>query len=75
MKKNDFVNLEIFDTTLMGAGVGKHEGLTVFVDASVTGDVVKAHILKVKSNYAFAKIAEIIQPSEWRVDSNCGSYP
>lgn len=75
MKKNDLKIIKIIDTTLLGAGVGKAEGLTVFVDAAVTGDEVEAHILKVKSNCAFAKISKIITPSEMRVDANCGSYP
>ncbi len=75
MKKNDIINLKIVDTTLLGAGVGKYEGLTVFVDSAVTGDEVEAHILKVKTNCAFAKIHKIITPSEVRVDANCQSYP
>ncbi len=75
MKKNDLINLKIIDTTLLGAGVGKCDGLTVFVDSAVTGDEVEAHILKVKPNCAFAKISKIITPSECRVDANCGSYP
>ena len=58
MKKNDLVNLDIIDTTLQGAGVGKSNGLTIFVDSAVTGDSVVAHILKVKQNCAFAKIHE-----------------
>ncbi len=75
MKKNDLVNLEIIDTTLQGAGVGKIDGLTVFVDSAVTGDIVVAHILKVKSNCAFAKIHEIIMPSNDRIENNCKSFP
>ncbi len=75
MKKNDLLNLKIIDTTLLGAGVGKIDGLTVFVDAAVTGDELLVHILKVKPNCAFAKISKIITPSEFRVDVNCGSYP
>lgn len=74
MKKNDIVNLKIIDTTLQGAGVGKIDGLTVFVDSAVTGDEVEAHILKVKSNCAFAKIHSIITPSKNRVDAACSSY-
>ncbi len=75
MKKNDLINLKIFDTTLLGAGVGRADGLTVFVDSAVTGDEVEAHILKVKSNWAFAKVSKIITPSESRVETNCSSYP
>ena len=75
MKKNDLINLEIIDTTLDGNGVGKHDGLTVFVNSAVTGDVVTAHILKIKTNYAFAKIKSILKPSEHRVEVNCSAYP
>ena len=75
MKKNDLVNLEIIDTTLQGAGVGKADGLTVFVDSAVTGDVIIAHILKVKSNCAFAKIHKVIKPSDDRIENTCQSFP
>ncbi len=75
MKKNDLTDLKIIDTTLQGAGVGKADGLTVFVDSAVTGDEVTAHILKVKSNLAFAKIHKIIEPSKDRVENNCSSFP
>lgn len=75
MKKNDLVNLEIIDTTLQGAGVGKSNGMTVFVDSAVTGDIVVAHILKVKQNCAFAKIHEIIKPSKDRIENTCKSFP
>ncbi len=75
MKKNDLVNLKIIDTTLQGNGVGKIDGLTVFVDSAVSGDEVVAHILKVKPNCAFAKISKIITSSEDRIDAFCSSYP
>ncbi len=75
MKKNDLIELEIIDTTLDGAGVGKYNGMTVFVDSCVEGDKVLAHILKVKTNYCFAKIEKIIKPSEFRIEKNCQSFP
>ena len=52
MKKNDLITIEITDVMLNGSGVGHYDGLAVFVPATVTGDVVLAHILKVKSNVA-----------------------
>ena len=74
MKKNDLIFLNIVDTTLNGAGVGKYDGFTVFVDSAVVGDEVIAHILKVKQNYAFAKIKEILKPSDFRVEPNCDAF-
>ena len=75
MKKNDLIEINIIDTTLNGDGVGKTDGFTVFVNAAVIGDKVLAHILKVKQNYAFAKIEQIIEPSEYRIEQNCKSFP
>ena len=74
MKKNDLIFLNIVDTTLNGSGVGKYDGFTVFVDSAVVGDEVIAHILKVKQNYAFAKIKEILKPSDFRVEPNCDAF-
>ncbi len=71
MKKNDVCKIEIFDITLDGSGVGRHEGLAVFVPNAVTGDVLNVKILKVKSNLAYGKIEEIIKPSNLRCNSDC----
>lgn len=71
MKKNDIIELKINDITLEGSGVGRHEGLAVFVPDAVTGDVLKVKILKVKSKLAYGKIEEIIEPSCFRKISDC----
>ena len=74
MKKNDVIKLDITDVTLQGSGVGRADGIAVFVPGTVTGDTVNAHVLKVKSNYAFAKIDSVVKPSEYRVDEECASF-
>ena len=74
MKKNDLIEIEITDVMLSGSGVGHYDGLAVFVPSTVTGDVVLAHVLKVKSNVAYAKIEKIIKPSEKREENSCGSF-
>ena len=74
MKKNDLITIEITDVMLNGSGVGHYDGLAVFVPATVTGDVVLAHILKVKSNVAYAKIEKIIEPSDKRREILCDSF-
>ena len=74
MKKNDLINLTIDDTVLEGNGVGHSDGLAVFVPETVKDDVIRAHILKVKSNYCYAKIDSIIRPSAARLPVDCGSY-
>ena len=70
-KKNDLVVLEITDLTEEGQGVGKCDGLVFFVKGSVMGDLVEARILKVKKNYAYAKVEKLLEASPYRVTPLC----
>ena len=70
-KKNDLVVLEITDLTEEGQGVGKSDGLVFFVKGTVMGDVVEAKILKVKKNYAYAKVEKLLEASPYRVTPFC----
>ena len=70
-KKNDLVVLEIIDLTEEGQGVGKCDGLVFFVKDSVMGDVVEARILKVKKNYAYAKVEKLLKASPYRATPLC----
>ena len=70
--KNDIVTIEITDITLEGAGVGKtEEGYVLFVPGSAPGDIIKAKILKALASYGYAKIEEIITPSQDRTEVDC----
>lgn len=71
IKKNDTVIIKIDDVTLEGSGVGRYDGLAVFVPAAAIGDTVEVKILKVRSNCAFAKIQRILEPSECRTENDC----
>ena len=71
MNKNDIIKLEITATSTDGVGIGRHDGLAVFVPNSCEGDEIEAKILKVKKNLAYAKIENIITPSEHRIISDC----
>ena len=70
-KKNELIILEITDLTEEGQGVGKKDGLVFFVKDSVMGDVVEARILKVKKNYAYAKVEKLLKPSPYRIAPLC----
>lgn len=74
MKKNDIITLTITDTSHDGSGIGKYEGMAVFVPLTAVGDKIKARILKVKKSYAFSKAEEIISPSKHRIDTDCGVF-
>lgn len=75
LKKNDIINLTITSTTADGSGVGKtDDGMAVFVPLSAVGDDLKVRILKVKKNYAFGKIEEILLASKSRIDPDCDCF-
>ena len=70
-KKNELIILEITDLTEEGQGVGKKDGLVFFVKDSVMGDKVEARILKVKKNYAYAKVEKLLEASPYRITPLC----
>ena len=71
LQKNDLITLEITDLTEEGQGVGKKDGLVFFVKDSVMGDRVEARILKVKKNYAYAKVEKLLEASPYRITPLC----
>lgn len=73
LKKNDTVELEIYDITNLGFGVGKHEGQVVFVNDSVPGDKVQVKIIKITASYAVGKLEGLIRPSDKRCEGRCNS--
>ena len=71
LKKNQEVSLTIEDFTKEGEGLGKYQGFPLFVKDTVIGDEVKVSITKLKKNYGYARLVEIIKPSEDRVAPLC----
>ena len=54
-----------------GEGIGKYEGMTFFVKDALIGDTIKARATKLKKNYGYARVEEIIIPSPYRVVPEC----
>lgn len=48
LSKNDIITLEIVDLTAEAMGVGRHEGMAVFVPMSAVGDKLSVRIVKVQ---------------------------
>ena len=71
MKKGDIVRLRIEDISHEGQGIGKADGFAVFVKNTVLGDVVDAELTKVKKNYAFGKVVEMVEESDLRQEPIC----
>ena len=71
MKKNEITTLSIGDLTEEGLGVGRADGLAVFVKDTVPGDRISACIVKAKKNYAFGRALEILERSPDRTEARC----
>jgi len=69
--KNDIVTVKIEDIGTEGEGIGKLEGFTLFVKDAVMGDVVEARLVKVKKNYAYARLEKVLTSSPLRVEPVC----
>ena len=71
MKKNDIFELEITDMGVDGEGIGHFDGMTFFIKDALIGDVIRARVTKLKKNYGYARVEEIISPSTFRVEAKC----
>ena len=71
IRKNDVLTVEITDTGTEGEGIGKAEGFALFVKDAVIGDTVQVKVMKVKKNYAYARLEKVIAPSPFRVSPVC----
>ena len=57
-----------------GEGVGKIDGLTVFVEGALPDEEVLAEIETLKKNYAIARLTEVVKNSSERVEPFCPLY-
>ena len=81
VKKNQDYIVTIEDLSVEGEGIGKisegelgnenENGFPLFVKDTVIGDVAKVRVIKVKKNYGYGRLMEIITPSPNRVKPLC----
>ena len=71
MEINEILELKIEDILDDGRGFARHDGLAVFVDGGMPGDMVRAKITKSKKSIAEAKLIEIVSPSSDRIEPEC----
>ena len=74
MEKGDIIQTKIVDMTSEGSGLGRVDGLAVFISGAVIGDEVKARITKLKKNFAYADLAEVVDASEHRIEPICPAF-
>jgi len=72
--KNEDVEVEIIGLTHEGEGVGRVEGYTLFIGGALPGERVRAKVLKVKKQYGYAKLIEVVVASPDRIAPPCEIY-
>ncbi len=71
MKVGDIVRVEINGMTHDGNGVGRTDGMVVFVTGAVEGDMVEVRVTSCKKNFSNGVVHKIISPSCDRTDPDC----
>ncbi|MDD2553980.1 MAG: 23S rRNA (uracil(1939)-C(5))-methyltransferase RlmD, partial [Desulfotomaculaceae bacterium] len=74
LKKKDKIKLQVNGLTHAGEGVGRHDGMAVFVPGTAPGDTVLVEIADTKRNYARGRLLEVIEQSSSRRQPECTSY-
>ena len=74
MKKNDLYVVTIEDMGSEGEGIGKVDGFPLFIKDGLIGDVVEAKVMKLKKNYGYARMMQVLTPSPDRVEPKCAFH-
>ncbi len=69
--KNQELILAIEDMTTEGEGIGKLDGFPFFVKDTIPGDRIRMIVTKVKKNYGYGRLKELLISSENRVEAPC----
>lgn len=70
-RQGELVEVTITDLSDRGDGVGRFAQRVVFVPDTVTGDRAIVRLVRVKPQYAYGKLHELIEPSAHRIRPSC----
>ncbi len=73
-KVGDKLVVEITDIAFGGEGVARSDGLVIFAPFVITGESASVEIIERKTDFARAKLLQILKPSADRVDPPCSHY-
>ncbi len=74
MNKNDIVPLRIDSLTNEGSGVGRYDGMVVFVPFTAVCDELDVRIVKCGKSYCYGRIESIRTPSPDRAEPDCPAF-
>ncbi|WP_138755890.1 23S rRNA (uracil(1939)-C(5))-methyltransferase RlmD [Paenibacillus sinopodophylli] len=73
-QKNEEVTVDIIGLTHDGEGVGRADGYTLFIQGALPGERVRAKVMKLKKQYGYARLEELLQASPSRIEPPCDIY-
>jgi len=71
VKKREILELKIEKLAFGGKGISHLDNYVIFVPRTLPGDIVRAQVIKRKSNYAETRLLEIVQESSLRQKAPC----
>lgn len=71
VQNGQVLELEVHGLNHEGAGVGRHEGYTLFVQGALPHERVRVEVEHTKKNYGFARLLDVTKPSEARAVPPC----
>jgi 23S rRNA (uracil1939-C5)-methyltransferase len=71
LRAGDKVQLTIESIVPGGDGLGRYEGMPIFVARTASGDVAEIEIFDARKDFARGRVAKLIQPSTQRVEPPC----
>lgn len=75
MKPGDIIeNLEVIDIADEGKAVCKNDGIVIFIDKAVPGDIVNVKIRKKHKSFFEGSVHSIVQPSTERTTPVCNHF-
>lgn len=71
VEKNKSYEMQIHALGSNGEGIGRIDGYTVFVEGALPDEKIRVLIVKVKKNYGYGKLLEILEASPARREPMC----
>jgi 23S rRNA (uracil1939-C5)-methyltransferase len=74
LEVGQIIEVSIIDINHEGKGVARVHDFVVFIEGTITGDLVKIKISQKKKNYAIGELIKIVERSQNRIDPPCEFY-
>ncbi|MCS6969015.1 MAG: 23S rRNA (uracil(1939)-C(5))-methyltransferase RlmD [Cytophagales bacterium] len=64
----------IEEMTTEGKGLARHEGMVIFVEGAVIGDIADIQVYQRKKNFLEARLVNLVSPSPYRRTPHCSHF-